>query len=1080
MEREMRSHVCLMVVVAAGLLIGCAEEPKVPLPVAQTISVGNISAPLQSKCLVGEIGGKDVCLQKSQWHKIASARCGQDSLVPLIDFSEWCAPDSYRYAQVACCNKELECGTRVLAKDTAEPMCMPAEGWFLLGQQTCQTDGQLMSAVLYRDWCGDGLWGEAVITCCPPEIAQATPPKQPEQELAPGCVGVPLGGSGECLTDAGWQQVAIAACASQEKQLATLGFLNTCAPGKFGLAQAVCCSGDVTPPAKCVDIPLDMPACTANNKITQIALQTCASEGLHYQALMSTTCSTTTSSNPVVSCCTECMDGDQDGDGVGDQGDNCVAGWTAPQSDGDSDRIGDKCDACPNDSANDSDGDGVCDDLDNCPTVKNGNKWEPNTCWLVAGSGGLRNTSLVSRVDKKNSDYATNEVNVGTSAGTYIQSLAFHPTTGVLYGVSADRMGVVNQKTGAIARFPVSIGAPSGEPVREVAALAFSLPMTRLYAVVSNGEGRPDRLIQIDPFRGTFVKDAFGPGQDSLDLAVNTGLQTVSGLAVHPISGTVYIALKDATAQTYLATVDVMAGGAAALKGVIRDTAGPVKTISSIGFDPLGQMVATTESAVWNIDHSTAVAARATIVDNGGNYRGIDCVTEPMIPQADFDGDGVGDACDICWSDPLDTCEPLPSTPEPCPVAQISGITCFGTTDPAAPAAWATADVLDCQGSPLSISAPTDANGGFVLSGIPAGDVVVRLTSAEGWEKSYVISVSPESTNQIAAFEELPCYAADDLCPDGTIQSTGVITGYVCAPAGDPKLANAKVWVETLDCNGTLTRVETLSDANGDYVLTGVPAGLVTVQVEKGAFHHSYDLLVEGDMEVHAPQVVADTCFASDAARIAVVTGHWDSIEHILAGMGVEYTLYDGVYNLAAAQELLADPVELAKYDLLFFDCGAKHLDILLASSTSVLNLQTFVAGGGSLYASDWAFVYAEWPWPNAIDFYGGNKNNSAPKVGKAGTVSATVTDKALADFIGKTSMSIKYDLSAWVLATAAPATTQVHITGNTMGYAAAPLMMSFRPSGMSGGRVLYTTFHNEVQATSDMVGALQYLVFEL
>jgi hypothetical protein len=62
---------------------------------------------------------------------------------------------------------------------------------------------------------------------------------------------------------------------------------------------------------------------------------------------------------------------DADGDGICGDVDNCPTISNAGQEDADGDGIGDACDTCPLDSANDSDGDGVCGNVDNCPTVFN-------------------------------------------------------------------------------------------------------------------------------------------------------------------------------------------------------------------------------------------------------------------------------------------------------------------------------------------------------------------------------------------------------------------------------------------------------------------------------------------------------------------------------------------------------------------------------------------------------------------------------------------------------------------------------------------------------------------------------------
>ncbi len=59
---------------------------------------------------------------------------------------------------------------------------------------------------------------------------------------------------------------------------------------------------------------------------------------------------------------------DEDGDGVDDASDNCVAIANTDQTDSDNDGIGDACDAVDN---SDADGDGVPDSSDNCLTYAN-------------------------------------------------------------------------------------------------------------------------------------------------------------------------------------------------------------------------------------------------------------------------------------------------------------------------------------------------------------------------------------------------------------------------------------------------------------------------------------------------------------------------------------------------------------------------------------------------------------------------------------------------------------------------------------------------------------------------------------
>lgn len=426
--------------------------------------------------------------------------------------------------------------------------------------------------------------------------------------------------------------------------------------------------------------------------------------------------------------------------------------------------------------------------------------------------------------------------------------------------------------------------------------------------------------------------------------------------------------------------------------------------------------------------------------------------------------DGVVDVADVV----SELCFPAQCIP-----GSITGYACAPGLDFFIGGAKVWVDTLDCDGKPAHVETFTDAGGVYVLQNVPPGDVVVHVQKG-GFVKEYALTVK---AGQMIKAQDL----VSDLCfPPGQDEcADGNITGYVCAPNGTTKIGGAHVWTKAFDCKGNQVVIDTFTDDAGNFELKGVPAGETKVFIQKGSFETEYVVTVPEGGTVHAPDVVEDTCFPDDQVKIAVITGNWDSIEQILDQLGFKYDLYDGVFLTNQSKQLLTNLSKMSEYDIIFFDCGANHSDILSFNTTLIVqNLQNFVGGGGSIYASDWAFVYAEWPWPNAIDFYGGNMNAGGPKVGAKGKIVGTVSDAGLAGFVGKTKVEINFDLSAWVVVTGAPAATTVHISGSVpQAGNNAPLMVSHTPGA---GKVLYTTFHNEYQVTGDMVKILNYLVFVL
>ncbi|OGC08269.1 hypothetical protein A3F86_05010 [candidate division WOR-1 bacterium RIFCSPLOWO2_12_FULL_45_9] len=199
----------------------------------------------------------------------------------------------------------------------------------------------------------------------------------------------------------------------------------------------------------------------------------------------------------------------------------------------------------------------------------------------------------------------------------------------------------------------------------------------------------------------------------------------------------------------------------------------------------------------------------------------------------------------------------------------------------------------------------------------------------------------------------------------------------------------------------------------------------------------------------------------------------------------------------------------VSTFEAIFINCGTSGSGLTDARKAT---LEAFVeTAGNSLYISDWAADYIQGVWPTAVNWYGGSV--SAAKVGNAQSLVATVVDSGLKTVLGKSTAEVFYDLGNWVIISSEGTGTSVLLSGSphtnyaysikssspvtrtvgSKGISAfttiagtmegVPLAVKFQPGGSSKGTVIYTTFHNEAQAsdvTDDMGKVLKDFIFTL
>lgn len=310
----------------------------------------------------------------------------------------------------------------------------------------------------------------------------------------------------------------------------------------------------------------------------------------------------------------------------------------------------------------------------------------------------------------------------------------------------------------------------------------------------------------------------------------------------------------------------------------------------------------------------------------------------------------------------------------------------------------------------------------------------------------------------------------------GGAGSTGTLSAIVLYPNGSTPIAAATVGVSGVaGCSG-------LTGTGGTIEFRRVPVGTYTVTVQAGMFSTN-----QGGVSVSAGGTGSiSLALSATAKRLGVIAGDYDLIEDVLTRLGFVW-----VYITKAT---LTNAATLNTYDGIFLNCGMDRSDILdLTTANNVApNLRNFLTSGTNkrLYASDWAYIYLERAFPAAIDFYSDDNNydittyNQA-RVGVAGTITATVNDSYLATTLGRSNMSVTFDLDWWAAINLAGPGTATLISGDvtvwtsastTYTYTNRPLMVSF-PYGVSGGRVNFTSFHTEAQPYADMDRVMERII---
>lgn len=194
--------------------------------------------------------------------------------------------------------------------------------------------------------------------------------------------------------------------------------------------------------------------------------------------------------------------------------------------------------------------------------------------------------------------------------------------------------------------------------------------------------------------------------------------------------------------------------------------------------------------------------------------------------------------------------------------------------------------------------------------------------------------------------------------------------------------------------------------------------------------------------------------------KLAFVEGSFDRIQDIIRELGY---LPDSLQATDLANSAL---VNISKYSAIFLNCGMEEI----LDAPTKTNLTNFLKAGGLIYASDWACAYVQLLYPGKFSYV---------KDGDSQDVLADIIDQQTQVNLGKTQINITYDLGIWAEIDTLSTDFKIIVQGD---YLSNGNMKNDRPLAVykteGEGVIVYTTFHNEANATADMKKILEEFIF--
>ncbi|MCP4676636.1 MAG: carboxypeptidase regulatory-like domain-containing protein [Deltaproteobacteria bacterium] len=233
---------------------------------------------------------------------------------------------------------------------------------------------------------------------------------------------------------------------------------------------------------------------------------------------------------------------------------------------------------------------------------------------------------------------------------------------------------------------------------------------------------------------------------------------------------------------------------------------------------------------------------------------------------------------------------------------------------------------------------------------------------------------------------------------------TGSIQGKVLSPSQNLPISGALVFLtkgEPKEIPDHVYRYEcdemgglyTLSGADGTWRIDNAPTGTWNIITRKGNFRRVREIVVDGTEDQQIPQDITTLPGSEDAEgdtipNFAVMHTTPDLIYNLLAKFGMgnvnngalqygteTFDIYlDGAAHAGypTSDKLFETPEKIDEYHMIFFPCAADTRSVAFVKSHADA-IRNYVSKGGKLYNSCCVALWTEAPFPDYIDFSGGN-----------------------------------------------------------------------------------------------------------